>query len=393
MRRAMIVIGLLLAGTPLHAQLLTIDPHLDLPRSASAPGWTGLNDPTSQFDLDKAKAGGLNAAAIALFVPQGPRDAASLTKAQAALRQRDVAIHAIAERNPTRASLALSPADVRRIAATGRFAVVESLLNAWPLGDDLDQFDHWYGRGVRIVGFVHAGHNQFADSSRPALQFGDRPAEHHGLSPLGKAAVARLNDLGILIDVSQLSDAAFDQTLKLTRAPVIASHSDVRALVDTSRNLSDAQLDALKANGGVIAINAFSAYLRARSPATLTAIAELQHSYGLSQAGGTLLPPEQQADYDRQFHEITTREHKAGIADLIDAVDYAVKRIGVDHVALSSDFNHGGGVTGWNNESELGAVTAELTRRGYTPAQIGKLCSGNVLRVWQAAIDARKTER
>lgn len=226
MRRAMIAIGLLLAGTPLNAQLLTIDPHLDLPRkSAAAPGWTGLNDPTSQFDLDKAKAGGPNAAAIALFVPQGPRDAASLAKAQ----------------------VALSPADVRRIAAFGRFAVVESLLDAWPRGDGLDQFDHWYGSGVRIVGFVHAGHNQFADSSRPALQFGDQPVEHHGLSPLGKAAVARLNNFGIPIDISQLSDAAFDQTLKLTRAPVIASHSDVRALVDTSRNLSDAAR-ALKAN-------------------------------------------------------------------------------------------------------------------------------------------------
>jgi microsomal dipeptidase-like Zn-dependent dipeptidase len=389
MRRLPLLLGLLMSAAPLAAQTLTIDPHLDLPKSATEPGWNGLSDPSSQFDLEKAKKGGLSAAAIALFVPQGPRDAASLAKAQADLRARDAAIHAIADRNPDRAALALSPADVRSIAAGGRFALIESLLNAWPLGDDLNQFDYWYGRGVRIVGFVHAGHNQFADSSRPALQLGDRPAENGGLSPLGKAAVKRLNDLGVLIDVSQLSDAAFDQVLALSRAPVIASHSDVRSLVDTSRNLTDGQLDALKAKGGVIAINAFGAYLRPRSPATLKAVADLQREFGLSAAGGVVLPADKQADYDKRFHDIVGREPKASVADLVNAVDYAVKRVGIDHVALSSDFNHGGGVVGWSDESQLPNVTAELKRRGYTLAQIDKLWSANLLRVWQAAIDAR----
>lgn len=389
MPRLSLLLAALISAVPVGAQTLTIDPHLDLPKSALEVGWTGLNDPASQFDLTRARQGGLNAAAIALFVPQGQRNPISLTKAQADLRARDAAIHAIAERNPTQAALALSPSDVRAIAKSGRFAVIESLLNAWPLGNDLDEFDRLYARGVRIVGFVHAGHNQFADSSRPALQFGDRPAENGGLSPLGKAAVTRLNDLGILIDVSQLSDAAFDQVLALSRAPVIASHSDVRALVDNSRNLSDAELDALKANNGVIAINAFSAYLRARSPATLKAVSDLQQSYGLSKSGNIALSPDKQAEYDKRYHEIVGKEPKASVSELIDAVDYAVKRIGIDHVALSSDFNHGGGVTGWANVSELPNVTAELKRRGYSSEQIEKLWSGNVLRVWQAAIDAR----
>lgn len=389
MPRLSLLLAALISAVPVGAQTLTIDPHLDLPKSALEVGWTGLNDPASQFDLTRARQGGLNAAAIALFVPQGPRNPDTLAKAQADLRARDAAIHAIAERNPTQAALALSPSDVRAIAKSGRFAVIESLLNAWPLGNDLDEFDRLYARGVRIVGFVHAGHNQFADSSRPALQFGDRPVENGGLSPLGKAAVKRLNDLGVLIDVSQLSDAAFDQVLALSRAPVIASHSDVRALVDNSRNLSDAELDALKANNGVIAINAFSAYLRARSPATLKAVSDLQQSYGLSKSGNIALSPEKQAEYDKRYHEIVGKEPKASVSELIDAVDYAVKRIGIDHVALSSDFNHGGGVTGWANVSELPNVTAELKRRGYSSEQIEKLWSGNVLRVWQAAIDAR----
>lgn len=390
MRYAAILLTILLGATPVGAQTLTLDPHLDLPPSAQAPGWTGLRDPSSQFDLERARAGGLNAAAIALFVPQGRRDAASLVAAQAALQRRDAAIHAIVDRNPDRAALAASPADVRRIVAAGKFALIESLLNSWPLGDDLAAFDRWYARGVRIVGFVHAGHNQYADSSRPALPLGDPPAEHAGLSPLGRAAVARLNDLGILIDVSQLSDAAFDQTLALSRAPVIASHSDVRALVDTARNLSDRQLDALRARGGVVAINAFSAYLRPRSAAIVAAVADLQRRFGLSAAGGVVLPPDRQAAYDRRYHAIVAREPKASVADLVDAVDYAVKRIGIDHVALSSDFNHGGGIVGWNDVSQSRGVTAELRRRGYSAGQIDQLWGGNVLRVWQAAIDARK---
>lgn len=387
--RRLLVIALLAGAAPLAAQTLTIDPHLDLPKSALAPGWTGLSDSSSQFDLDRAKRGGLNAAAVALFVPQGPRDAASLAKAQADLRLRDVAIHAIVDRNPDKAALALSPADVRRISASGKFALVESLLNAWPLGNDLNQFDYWYGRGVRILGFVHAGHNQFADSSRPALQFGDRLSENGGLSPLGKAAVRRLNDLGVLIDVSQLSDAAFDDVLKLTRAPVIASHSDIRSLVDTGRNLTDHQLDALKANGGVIAINAFSAYLRNRSPATLKAVADLQREFGLPTVDGKPIATARQAEYDRRYHDIVAKEPKASVTDLVNAVDYAVKRISIDHVALSSDFNHGGGIVGWSDVSEVRNVTAELKRRGYSAADIDKLWGGNVLRVWQAAIDAR----
>ena len=192
----------------------------------------------------------------------------------------------------------------------------------------------------------------------------------------------------MLIDVSQLSDAAFDQVLALSRAPVIASHSDVRGLVDNGRNLSDGQLDALKAKGGVIAINAFSAYLRARSTKTLAAVAELQAEYGLK-PGGPALAADKQAEYDQRFHDIVGKEPRASVADLVNAVDYAVKRIGVDHVALSSDFNHGGGVDGWADVGEIANVTAELKRRGYRDADIDKLWSGNVLRVWQAAIDAR----
>jgi microsomal dipeptidase-like Zn-dependent dipeptidase len=170
---------------------------------------------------------------------------------------------------------------------------------------------------------------------------------------------------------------------------MIASHPDVRGLVDNTRNLTDAQLDALKANGGVIAINAFSDYLRARSPETLKAVADLRAEFGLKADGGTALSPERQDEYDRRYHDIAGKEPKASLTDLVNAVDYAVKRIGIDHVALSTDFNHGGGLIGWADVCETRNVAAELKRRGYTEAQIAKLSGGNVLRVRQAAIGKR----
>src|SRR5215469_5300062 len=328
----------------IHKRILAFDTHLDLPFDyvgAAADGKT-------QFDLPKVARGQLKGAALAVFVQQGPRTPEGYAKARADADKKYALIKAVAEQNPDRAALAYSPADVRRIAAQGKFAVVISLLNAYPLGADLSQVDEWYKRGVRLFGFNHAGHNDWSDSSRPSKPLGNGLEEHGGLSELGKQGVARLNELGILIDVSQLSTPAFRQVLGLTKAPVTASHSGIRALVDATRNLSDEELDLLKRNGGVISVVAFSNYLRT-PPA---------------QAEGA--PP-------------------ATVAQLVDAIAYAVKRIGIDHVGIASDFNHGGGVAGWQNEGEALNVTAELLRRGYSERDVGKLWGGNFLRVWGEA--------
>src|SRR5262249_37754177 len=148
-------------------------------------------------------------------------------------------IKGVAEQSPNLAAVAYSPADVRRIAGQGKFAVVISLLNAYPLGADLSQIDEWYKRGVRIFGYVHAGNNDWSDSSRPTQQLGDGPGEHGGLWELGKQGIARLNQLGVLIDVSQLTTPALKQVLNLTKAPVAATHSGLKAIVDSPRNLTD----------------------------------------------------------------------------------------------------------------------------------------------------------
>jgi microsomal dipeptidase-like Zn-dependent dipeptidase len=333
----------------IHKRIIAFDTHLDLPfdyAGAAADGKT-------QFDLPKTARSQLKGAALAVFVPQGPRTPEGYAKARADAENKYALIKAVADENMDRAAVAYSPEDVRRIAAQGKFAVVISLLNAYPLGTDLAQIDEWYKRGVRLFGFNHAGHNQWSDSSRPSKPLGNGPEEHGGLSELGKQGVARLNELGILIDVSQLSTPAFEQVLSLTKAPVIASHSGIRALVDATRNLSDQELDLLKRNGGVVSVVAFSNYLRA--------------------------PPAK-----------AEGAQPATVAQLVDAIAYAVKRIGIDHVGIASDFNHGGGVRGWQNEGEAQNVTAELLRRGYSERDIARLWGGNFLRVWG---EAQKTGR
>jgi membrane dipeptidase len=374
--------ALLAKAREIHKRIVAFDSHTDITLDFEGAAIDGK----SQLDLPKVLRGGLKGAAIAIFAQQGPRTPEGFAKARADAEKKYELIRAIAAQNPDKAALAYSPADVRRISEQGKFAVVMSILNAYPLEKDIHQIDFWYGRGVRILGFVHAGHNDWADSSRPNAGLGNKLNEHNGLSELGVAGVRRMNELGMLIDVSQLSSPAFKQVLSLTKAPVAATHSGVKGAVDNPRNLTDEELEMLKRNGGVIQMVAFSNYVRPIPKEITDQQKTLQAEFGLAgETGPAALPEARRKEYTERNAAILAKVPRGTVPQFVDTIDYAVKKIGMDHVGIASDFNHGGGVIGWDNEGEAVNVTVELLRRGYSEKDIGKLWGGNFLHVWAKA--------
>jgi membrane dipeptidase len=207
------------------------------------------------------------------------------------------------------------------------------------------------------------------------------------VTALGAEAITRLNRLGIMIDISHGSKQTALDAMRLSAAPVIASHSGIAGVTAHARNLDDETLRALRDDGGVVQVVAFDAYLRAQPEEELAARRALRERVGLIGGSTATLPPDRLVEYEQGLREIEARWPRASIADLVDHIDYAVKLIGIDHVGVSSDFGGGGGVTGWMNASETANVTAELSARGYSDAEIRKIWSGNLLRVWSAAED------
>ena len=361
----------------LHGRVLTFDAHLDIPFSftteASDPGVDGFEP----VDLPKMERGALDAAAFAVFTPQGALDETGYATALEQARTKISAIRRMTQDlYPDRIGLALTAQDVRRHVNEGRRAAVMSMLNAHSLGAEAEHLQEFYDAGVRMIGFTHRGHNQLADSARPNPSLGNTETLHGGLSDLGKAVVTRLNDLGVVIDVSQITERALLQTTDLSRAPVVASHVGVKALIDHPRNLTDTAIEAIARTGGVVHIVAFDGYLKELSPARLTAIFELLQKN----------PRETDAQriaYLQETRDINERLPGASIENLVDQVDYVVNLVGIDHVGLATDFNHGGGITGWMDQGDIPNVTAELVRRGYSEEDISKIWGGNFLRVFE----------
>ena len=370
----------------LHDRVFTFDAHVDIPASfamdESDPGVDGFEP----VDLPKMERGGLDAAAFAVFASHGPLDEAGYAVALGQARVRAAAIRRMAlEMYPERIGLALTADDLRAHASAGRHSAFMSMLNAYSLGAEAEHLEEFFTAGVRMVGFTHLGHNQFADSARPSPALGDGPALHGGLSDAGRTLVARLNDLGVIIDVSQITEEALLQTVSLTRAPVVASHVGVKALVDHPRNLSDRALEAVGSSGGVVHIVAFDSYLKEPGPERTSAILDL-----LSRNRRETV--EQREAYFRETQEINERFPGASVADLVNQVDYVVKLLGIDHVGLATDFNHGGGIAGWRDEGDAANVTAELVRRGYSEQQIAKIWGGNFLRVFDEVAALARTD-
>ena len=384
----------------IHERVITLDTHVDInPANFTAERNYTMDLPT-QVSLPSMEAGGLDVAWLIVYVGQGELNAAGYADAHAQAIAKFDAIHRLTEEiAPGRIELALTSDDVRRIVASGKKVAMIGIENAYPVGLDLDNIRHFAERGGRYMSLAHNGHSQFSDSNT-----GERDDVwlHDGLSDLGRQAVAEMNRWGLMIDISHPSKPAIMEMLALSRAPVIASHSAARGLSDHSRNLDDEQLLALAENGGVVQTVAFRSYVNgpkhaAWQEAQQAVLREVAEEMDFEMVDGfaalrTMSQDERDAYLEglaavreaaapRIAAEVDPVTPPVDVADFVNHIDYLVELIGLEHVGISSDFDGGGGVTGWNDASETFNVTLELVRRGYTEDQIGQLWSGNLLRV------------
>lgn len=386
----------------IHERVITMDTHNDINASNFTAERNYTADLGNQVNLPKMEEGGLDVSWMIVYVGQGPLTDEGYANAHAQAIEKFEAIHRLTDEiAPDRIGLALTSDDVRSIDASGRKVAMIGIENAYQVGLDLDNIRDFAERGGRYMSLSHNGHSQFSDSNT-----GERDDVwlHNGLSDLGRQAIAEMNRWGIMIDISHPSKDAIMQMFELSRAPVMASHSAARALNDHSRDLDDEQLLALRDNGGVVQTVAFrgyvngeknSAYNEATQAITAEVAAEMDFEILGGRGGGRgalqAMSPEEREAYQAGLAEVQevaaariAAEVEVGpvdVADFVDHIDYIVDLIGLEHVGISSDFDGGGGVSGWNDASETLNVTLELVRRGYTEDEIGMLWSGNLLRV------------
>ncbi len=389
-----------------HERVIVLDTHSDIsPRNFTVEQNYGQRLDT-QVNLPKMFEGGLDAVFFSVFVGQ-TRETQSADafkpsgyeRAYKAAIEKFDAIHRLTDKlAPDKIEIALTSADVRRLKASGKKVALIGVENGYPMGEDLGRVREFYQRGARYMSLAHNGHSQLSDSHA-----GERDGwKWNGLSPLGRQVIAEMNRVGLMVDVSHPSKASMMQSVALSKAPIIASHSAMRALCDMSRNMDDEQLLALKKSGGVVQVVAYSSFIKTPKPDSnerKAALGALRNEFKIADAtpaeqsapSGVVsaaalarLAPERRADYLRRVTEIGEQypgDLPAPVLYFVDHIDNAVKLIGLDHVGIASDFEGGGWVIGWSDASETLNVTLELVRRGYIEEQIGKLWGGNLLRV------------
>ena len=384
----------------IHAQALVLDAHADI-ELADSPSRYAAADGTSKVAPDKMRAGGVDAVVMSIAVGPMPRNESGYAAARERAALELAEVQALAADPANDAVIPRSADELEQAHASGRLALILGLQNALILGLQPTAVDDFYAQGVRVFALTHMGHNDYADSSRPLFlgELGrhEPEQEHGGLSELGRAAIARVNALGAIVDVSQLSRNATLQAIELSSAPVIASHSNVRALTEATRNLSDEELDAIGRNGGVVHIAPFRGYLYDSNDAELDAqIRAARRTAGVAE--DYVYPFELYWEMHDQQVQRTFLETISGLLGPIDVevmlnhIDYVVERIGVEHVGIGTDFNHGSGIIGFDDASEALNVTRGLLARGYSATDIAKIWGGNFLRVMRAA-EAAATER
>ena len=324
----------------IHDEVITIDTHCDI----NLKNFTDENnysmDTESQVNIPKIKEGGLDVPWLVVYTAQDSLNDNGYKKAyENAINKFDAIHRLINDYSDGQLSLATSSSDVYEIVKSGKKAIMIGVENGYPIGENIDIIDEFYKRGARYMSLSHNGHNQLSDSNTGEYE---GFYVHNGLSDLGKKAVMRMNELGMIIDISHPSKESIRETLKLSKAPLIASHSSARHLCNHARNLDNELLDLIKINGGVVQTVAFATYLK---------------------------------------EESTYNPKNVSVKHLVDHIDYMVSYMGIDHVGISSDFDGGGGILKWKDASETFNVTYELVKRGFSKEEIKKLWGLNLLRV------------
>ena len=377
----------------IHERSLTMDTHADIsPNFASEKDDVSSPENKRQVTLPKMRKGGLDVEFFAVFTPVGVRTDSAYENAYRNARNLFDAIHRLPTKYPDQIDIAYTADDVVRIHKTGKLVACIGVENGYPIGMDLGRLKEFYDRGARYITLTHTDHNQICDSSTPR---DDEAKElYGGLSPFGVQVVQEMNRLGIMVDVSHTSKKATLAALALSKAPVIASHSGADAVNQNPRNVDDETLRVIKARGGVVQMVSLAEYIKTRpdSPERVAALETLRKEYGLPEGRGAgarqamqALTQERRAKYREKMAEVNANfpRPQVTLQDMVDHIDHIVKVIGVDYVGIGSDFDGGGGLTGWNGADDAFNITLELVRRGYTEDDIRKIWGENLLRVWR----------
>ncbi len=389
---------LLAKAKGIHERVMTLDTHNDINVNNFTHDKNYTQDLGNQVNLPKMIKGGLDVSWFIVYTGQGELTDEGYDKAYKNAISKFDAIHKLTkEIAPDQIELALTSADAKRIYASGKKVAMIGVENGYPIGKDIKRVKEFYDLGARYMSLSHNEHSQLCDSNTGEK---DSIWLNGGVSPLGKEVIKEMNKWGIMIDVSHPAKSSMKDMIALTKAPIIASHSSARALCNHSRNLDDEQLGWIKENGGVVQTVAFNAYVNTEKnnaynkAATLfmEEIAKEQEFVMMSRSDAKKLDEKDQEAYYDQYLKIRKlaqdkmdenpdKFDPVNVSDFVDHIDYMVKKMGLEHVGISSDFDGGGGVDGWNDASETLNVTIELVKRGYTEAEIEKLWSGNLLRV------------
>lgn len=366
----------------IHEKCLTVDTHCDTPMLMIKPGFSVRVEnkaPHSRVDLPRMKKGGLDAIFFAVFTSQKPRTEENYDKTYKLAHQMLDSIHAMLKNDSDLATLALKADDLARIEKTGKRAIYIGMENGFPLGKDLSRVEEFYKLGVRYITLCHSYHNDICDSSSDS-----KPAEHNGVSEFGKQVIAEMNRLGMMVDVSHASDKSFFDAIELSKAPIIASHSSVRAIAQHNRNMTDEMIKKLASKGGVIQICLLDVYVKNPDTTTVKFQRLKQLRVKRNSIQGEMTDAQKEVYY-KEWEEIQSMDSPdmPSVKDLCDHIDHVKKLVGVDYVGIGSDFDGGGGLRDCADVSQFPNITKELLRRGYTETEIRKIWGGNLLRVFR----------